>query len=176
MPRPTLWLAAIDGGWRLVSVTDSKRYSEALGAIGTEQVQLCSREDLQPIFVKKMPCRDKDASQEQLSDRSKISKDEKIAFMRWRVLSEESNQKAAKIHREYNRQTGDAVASLTKNNEEASTKLAAQLYDGRISYSIIRVVLRSDYKWNKKQKIRLIEAFNIERHCLHDLPRRAQSV
>jgi hypothetical protein len=134
MPRPTLWLAAIDGGWRLVSVTDSKRYSEALGAIGTEQVQLCSREDLQPIFVKKMPCRAKDASQEQLSDRSKISKDEKIAFMRWRVLSEESNQKAAKIHREYNRQTGDAVASLTKNNEEASTKLAAQLYDGRISW------------------------------------------
>jgi hypothetical protein len=42
--------------------------------------------------------------------------------------------KGAKIHREYNRQTGDAVASLVKNNEEASTKLAAQLYDGRISW------------------------------------------
>ncbi len=121
-------------GWQLVSVTDSKGYSEALGAISADQLQLCSREDLQAIFAKKMPCRAKQATPEQLADRAKISKAEKTAFMKWRILSEEKDNKAAAIHRQYNNQTGEAVAALIKKNDEASATLAGQLYDGRISW------------------------------------------
>src|SRR5437588_11118477 len=51
-------------------------------------------------------------------------------------------------------------------NLQHSSMMVAFLGD-----SIITDVLRSDYKWNKKQKIYFIEAFNIERHCLHDLRR-----
>jgi hypothetical protein len=54
--------------------------------------------------------------------------------MKWGILTEENNQKAAATHQQYNRQTGDNVASLIKKNEEASTKLAEQLYDGRMSW------------------------------------------
>jgi hypothetical protein len=81
-----------------------------------------------------VPCQAKQASAEQLSDRTKISKEEKPAFTKWRVLTEENNQKAAAAHQQYNRQTGDNVAALIKKNQEASAKLAEQLYDGRISW------------------------------------------
>jgi hypothetical protein len=121
-------------GWHLVSVTDAKAYSNALSALNAEQLQLCARADLPPIFTKKMPCQAKQASAEQLSERTKISKEEKPAFMKWRVLTEENNQKAAAAHQQYNRQTGDNVAALIKKNQEASAKLAEQLYDGRISW------------------------------------------
>ena len=120
-------------GWYLVSVTDAKAYSNALSALNAEQQQLCTRADLLPIFEKKMPCQAKQATPEQLSDRSKISKVEIPVFMKWRVLTEENNRKVAATHQQYNRQTGDNVASLTKN-EEASAKLAEQLYNGRISW------------------------------------------
>jgi hypothetical protein len=121
-------------GWHLVSVTDAKAYSNALSAVNAAQLQLCTRADLLPIFAKKMPCQAKQATAEQLSDRAKISKAEKPAFMKWRILTEENIQKAAATHQQYNRQTGDNVASLIKKNEEASTKFAEQLYDGRISW------------------------------------------
>jgi hypothetical protein len=54
--------------------------------------------------------------------------------MRWRILTEENNKKAAATHQQYNRQTSDNIITSLKNNEEASTKLAEQFYDGRISW------------------------------------------
>jgi hypothetical protein len=121
-------------GWHLLSVTDAKGYSDALSAIGADQLQLCSRQDLAPIFAKKMPCRPKQATPEQLADRARISNAEKIAFMKWQALSEERNEKTAAIHRQYNAQTGDGAASLIKKTDEASAQLGQQLYDGRISW------------------------------------------
>jgi hypothetical protein len=117
-----------------VSVTDAKGYSDALSAIGADQLQLCSRQDFAPIFAKKMPCRPKQATPEQLADRARISNAEKIAFMKWQALSEERNEKTAAIHRQYNAQTGDNAASLIKKTDEASAQLGQQLYDGRISW------------------------------------------
>jgi len=145
-------------GWYLASVTDSKGYSGALSAITSEQVELCSRADLQPIFAK-MPCRPKDATPEQLSNRSKISKDEKTPFMKWRVLLEENNKKATAINRQYNRQTGDAMDSLIKRSEEANDRLSTRLYDGRIPWGEynkgrIEIALQAEHK---KQKLWFIE-------------------
>lgn len=136
-------------GWHLVSVTDAKGYSSALSALNAEQLQLCSRADLLPIFEKKMPCQAKQATPQQLSDRSKISKAEKPVFMKWLVLTEENNKKLAATHEQYNRQAGDGVASLAKNKDEAGAKLGEQLYDGRISWGEynkgrMEIVLRAE--------------------------------
>jgi hypothetical protein len=96
-----------------------------------------------------MPCQAKQATPQQLSDRSKISKAEKPVFMKWLVLTEENNKKLAATHEQYNRQAGDGVASLAKNKDEAGAKLGEQLYDGRISWGEynkgrMEIVLRAE--------------------------------
>ena len=121
-------------GYYFVSVSDQKAYGDSLSALRAEQTQACSRADLQSLFAKKMACKAKEATPEQLSDRSKISEAEKIAFDKWRQFIEESNQKAAAINRQYVREKGDVFASVIERRADANERLASQLSDGRISW------------------------------------------
>jgi len=85
---------------------------------------VCSSEDLKALF-RKMPCLPKDATLAQLSDRSKISTDEKTAFTKWRTKVSDSNKKIAAIHRQYN---GTSYASMADKIQADGEKKALELY------------------------------------------------
>ena len=111
-----------------------KGYEDDVSAVIDEQRKVCSQADLQELFSKKMPCKAEDATHEQLSDRSKISSNEKIAFLKWEKISAESNQKLAAINRKHKFKFGEAVASLIEKGLVDRKKLAADFSSGRISW------------------------------------------
>ena len=121
-------------GWSLTPVSNVKGYNDEINAVVGEQREACVRADLQAIFSKKMTCKPNEAAQEQLSDRSKISSDEKIALLKWQDILAETNGKIAAIHRQYNPKSGEAIAVLIEKGVGESKNLALELYNGRISW------------------------------------------
>jgi len=111
-----------------------KGYEDDTSAVIEEQRKVCVQPDLQELFAKKMPCKAEDATREQLSDKSKISSSEKIAFLKWEDISAKSNQKLAGINRQYKFKSGEAVASLIEKGLVDSKKLASDFSNGRISW------------------------------------------
>lgn len=123
-------------GWNLADKTSpegSTPYSEAIGAIVTEQKASCSREDLQ-AFYRKAPCTTGDTTLDQLADRSKISADEKPALSKWRAAQDEFNKRVESIHREYNLQRGNPIAQVIEKASMAGDALALELYNGKITW------------------------------------------
>ena len=122
--------------------TNLKGYEDDVSAVIDEQRKVCTQADLQELFSKKMPCKAEDATREQLSDRSKISSDEKIAFSKWENISAKSNQRLAAINRQYKFKHGEAVASLIEKGLIDSKKFASDFSNGRISWG----------EYNKRRK------------------------
>jgi hypothetical protein len=121
-------------GWVLTPVTDAKAFSDAVRPIGEEMRGNCSREDLQALYRKKMACRAADATPEQLSDRSKISNDEKIALSKWRESVQGGNEKIAAIYRQFYLKNGDAVATVIEGGSAESGRLAQEFSNGGLSW------------------------------------------
>jgi hypothetical protein len=122
------------GGWYLAHMQDPKVFNESVDVEVARLVQLCSQADLQPIFPRKMACKPKDTTPEQLSDRSKISESERVALTKWRSAVEETNQRIAAIDRQYAGRAGEVMASGLERSTSATSQLSSQLYDGRISW------------------------------------------
>jgi hypothetical protein len=121
-------------GWYLTQMTDPKGFNDALSVEVVKLVQLCSQPDLQPIFARRMACKPKDATPEQLSDRSKISEPERVALTKWRSAAEDANQKIAALDRQYEGKTGELFASQIEKTTIACAELASQLSAGHITW------------------------------------------
>ena len=118
-------------GWYLAQVTDPKQFNDAISAAMSDVLQLCAQKDLQPIFAKKTPFKPKDATPDQPSDRSKITNPEKIALMKWRSALEEDNNKIAAIHRQFEPQKGNSIASVIDTSTDASVSSLRSPMTGR---------------------------------------------
>jgi hypothetical protein len=121
-------------GWVLTPVTDVKGYNEGMRPIGEESRAICSRDEFQPLYRKKMSCKAIDTTPEQIGDRSKISLEEKSAFAKWIEVIQLLNDKVASINRQFNPKSGDAVASVVEAGAVDIRKLVAELTSGAISW------------------------------------------
>jgi hypothetical protein len=121
-------------GWVLTPVTDVKGFNEAMRPIGEDLRANCTREDLQVLYRKKMACKALDATPEQISDRSKISNEEKIALAKWLDVIQASNEKIATTYRQFDTKNGDAVATTIEAGVSDTRKLALELSSGTISW------------------------------------------
>jgi hypothetical protein len=122
-------------GWTLTEKTSpagSTPYSDALQALKAEGDALCDREDLQP-FYKKSPCKASEPTLEQLADRSKITPVEKVALTKVRAAIRELNKKYEETNRQYNPQTGYALAENIAKGTATGEKIALEFYEGRIT-------------------------------------------
>ncbi|QPF85166.1 hypothetical protein IC762_02185 [Bradyrhizobium genosp. L] len=120
-------------GWILTPVTDVKGFNEAVRPLGEERRAICTRADLQAVW-KKTPCKASDMAQPQLSDRSKISGEEKIAVARWQDFIQVSNGNLASLYRQYDPKNGDAVASVLERSSSDFRQLALELSNGSIPW------------------------------------------
>jgi hypothetical protein len=121
-------------GWVLTPVTDVKGFNETMRPIGEDLRANCSREDLQVLYRKKMACKALEATPEQMSDRSKISNEEKIALAKWLDAVQAINDKIAATYRQFDSKNGDAVASTIETGMGDTRKLALELSNGRIAW------------------------------------------
>jgi hypothetical protein len=121
-------------GWVLTPVTDAKGFNDAMRPIGEEIRGYCSRDDLQALFRKKIACKAADTNPEQMSDRSKVSSEEKVALTKWMDLIQVSNEKVEAAYRQYDTKNGDAVASTVEAGMADSQKLALELLSGSIPW------------------------------------------
>jgi len=96
-------------------------------------IQACASAELQVIFSKKTPCNPNDPTQQQLSDRTRVSLDEKTALSKWQTIFESNSEKFAALDRQYFSKSGDAIASLVQRATEDAKNNLSDLYNGRIS-------------------------------------------
>lgn len=121
-------------GWVLTPVSDVKGFNEATRPIGEELRALCTREDLQVLYRKRMSCKALDTTPEQLSDRSRVSNEEKTAIAKYLDAIQSANEKIAVVYRQYNPKNGDAVGSVIESGSTDSRKLASELVAGAIPW------------------------------------------
>ena len=123
-------------GWMLAdkasTAAGSNAYNDAIQALNAEDTAICERADLQ-AFYKKFPCRAADPTLEQLANRSKISPEEKIALTKVRAEIKELNKKYEAANRQYNPQTGNALAENIAKGTVMGDKIALDFYEGRIT-------------------------------------------
>jgi hypothetical protein len=136
-------------GWHFTQMSDPNAFNAAMSVEITKLVLLCSQPDLQPIFAKKMACKPKDATPEQLADKLRISESERAALMKWRNAVEECNQRMEAITRQYGGPTGELMATETERSVASNQQLAAQFSEGHLTWGEynkgrIDIVLRTE--------------------------------
>jgi len=142
-------------GWILTPLTDVKSYTEAMRPLGEEQRAFCSRDDLQALF-KKMPCKVNDTAPEQLSDRSKISNEQKANLAKWQEYIRDINDRYAAINVQYNVKNGQAVGSSIQAGAADVDRLASELANGSIAWGEFnrrRVELNKRAQENQKNAL-----------------------
>lgn len=119
-------------GWHLSQITNVKAYNDAMAPLAAEMRQICI--DLEASLSQKMRCKSKDASPQQLADRSKISGSEKIPFLKFRSAINDLNRKVAAVDREFMPRDGDAMASAMEAFIPLNNKIADDLVQGKITW------------------------------------------
>jgi hypothetical protein len=139
-------------GWALTNVGDVKGFNDALRPLGEDQRAFCTRSDLQALW-KKMACKATDTTEAQLSDRSKISNEEKIAVAKWQDFVQVTNERVATVYRQFASGKGEAVASTLEAGTGDSKRLASELSSGSITWGEFnkrRVELNKRIEANQK--------------------------
>lgn len=121
-------------GWVYTPISDVAAFSETLKPIGEELKAGCSREDLRILFRSKMNCRPLEATPEQYADRFKISRDEKVALVKWVEIAQSGNEKIAAAYRQFAGKKGDAVASVIENASLEGKRTADEFANGAYTW------------------------------------------
>jgi hypothetical protein len=120
-------------GWALTNVGDVKGFNDALRPLGEDQRTFCARSDLQPLW-KRMACKAKDTTEAQLSDRTKISGEEKLALAKWQEFIQTINERVATVYRQFAATKGEAVASSLEAGTADVKRLASELSNGSLTW------------------------------------------
>lgn len=151
--NPGLFNACMNaGGWSLTPVADVKGFNDAMRPLGESQRAFCARSDLQPLW-KRMPCKVAETTEAQLSDRSKISSEEKISVAKWQDFVLTSNENVATLYRQFAGAKGEAVASALEAGTADSKSLSSELTTGKITWGEFnrrRVELNKRIQENEK--------------------------
>jgi hypothetical protein len=115
------------------SASKTNPLKQEVDSLNREIRESCSREDLQPVFLKS-PCEISTATLEQLSDKSTITDAQKSALLKVRLDQQSRNRRFATAFRRYGGENGSAMAMLYERGEVALEQHALALYESRISW------------------------------------------
>lgn len=99
----------------------------------SEAKSVCAREDIKPYF-NKSPCNALEISLEQMSDKSKISADEKVAVSKLRAENQTITNKLVDAYRRYGGVKGADIVMLWEKFEQLREKNVLDLYQGKINW------------------------------------------
>ena len=136
-------------GWALIdnAVANSPAYAAAIKEINEDVRAVCRKPDLY-AYYSWAPCQVREATAEQLADRSKVTPAEKPALVRVQAEIAAINTRLAAVHRQYNEKQGNALATNIERSTPLSDRVRQEYLEGRIT--------RGEY--NKRRRDLAIES------------------
>jgi hypothetical protein len=122
------------GGWALVEnvSASSPAYAAAIKEINEDARALCRNPELY-AYYSWAPCRVREATAEQLADRTRVTPAEKPAFNKTKAEVDAINARLIAAHRQYNEKYGNAFATNIEQAMTASHKIQQEYLEGRIT-------------------------------------------
>jgi hypothetical protein len=104
----------------------------AVDALSDELRQMCSREDLR-AYYDKTSCLPADTTIQQMADKSRITKTEKVALNKVRIEVAQVNKKMDDVIRQFDPKNADAIIARRERAVTEQDELALEFYEGRIT-------------------------------------------
>lgn len=122
------------GGWALIdnAVASSPAYAAALKEINEDARAVCKKPDLY-AYYSWAPCRLRETTAEQLTDRTKITPAEKSVFVKQQAEIASINARFAAAHRQYNEKYGNALATNIEQATTSSDRVRQEYLEGRLT-------------------------------------------
>ena len=122
------------GGWALVdnATSGSSAYTATMKEIEADGRTLCKRPDLYPYYSW-APCRAREATPEQITDRAKVTAAEKPAFLAAMSESDNINARIIAARRQNDEKNGEAIAVTIEQSTATSKRFRQEYLEGRIT-------------------------------------------
>jgi predicted aspartyl protease len=104
----------------------------AFNTINSEMLAFCASEEVQPYYSK-TSCKPTDTTLEQMTDKSRITNDEKVALIKVRTEVKKFNKEADEIYRQYNPELAPSNIARRQQAITEQDSLADDFYQGRIT-------------------------------------------
>jgi clan AA aspartic protease (TIGR02281 family) len=119
-------------GWALEKKASVEQAKAALNTVSSEWLAFCASEDVQPYYSK-TACKPEDTTVEQMTDKSRITNDEKVALSKVRTEVKKFADESNEIFRQY---YPDLAPSIIGRRHQAVTEqdsATEDFYQGRIT-------------------------------------------
>jgi hypothetical protein len=122
------------GGWALIDndYANSPTYVAAIKEINEDARAMCRKQELY-AYYSWAPCRVREATAEQLADRTRVTPSEKPAFNKAKAEIDTINARIIAVHRQYNEKHGNALATNIEQGMTGSDRVRQEYLDGRIT-------------------------------------------
>jgi hypothetical protein len=137
-------------GWALIdnSTASSPAYAAAIKEINEEGRELCRKPDLY-AYYSWAPCRVREATAEQVADKTKVTQGEKPAFNNAKAQTDALSARFIAAHRQYNEKNGNALAmnierALASNDVVRQEYLAGRITRGEYNKRRRDIAVESD--------------------------------
>jgi len=111
----------------------SSSFRQEIDAINKEYKTTCEREDVKVLFYK-TKCNASEITLEQLSDKSKISVEEKKALSIYQEENKATTRKFVATHRKYGALKGEEIAAIREKFQQIIEKNQFDFYSGIITW------------------------------------------
>ena len=122
------------GGWALVenATANSPAYTAAVKEINDEGRALCRKPEYYPYYSW-APCGVREATADQMADRTRVTPAEKPVFNKIKAESDDMNARLLAAHRQYNEKHGDGLATNIEQAMASSNIVRQEYLEGRIT-------------------------------------------
>lgn len=133
--NPALYSACMEaGGWALVDNAQgsSPEYAAAIKQINEDGRALCRKPEYYPYYSW-APCAVREATADQLNDRTRVTAAEKSAYERVRAEQDDLTARIIAAHRQYNAKNGEALARNIEQAKAMSDIVRQEYLAGKIT-------------------------------------------
>jgi predicted aspartyl protease len=119
-------------GWTLEKKASVEQAKAAQNTVSSEWLAFCASEEVQPYYSK-TPCRPEDTTNEQMTDKSRITNDEKVALSKVRTEVKKFAKESDEIYRQYYPELAPKVIARRQQAGTENDSAAEDFYQGRIT-------------------------------------------
>ena len=124
-------------GYTLVKQASVEQAKAALNTVDSEQLAFCASEEVQPYYSK-TPCKPEETTLEQMTDKSHITNDEKVALSKVRTEVKKFGKEADEIFRQYYPELAPKVIGRRQQATTEQDRVAEDFYQGPLLRAVGR--------------------------------------
>jgi predicted aspartyl protease len=135
-------------GYTLVKQASVEQAKAVLNNVNSEMLAFCASEEFQPYYSK-TPCKPEDTTLEQMTDKSRITNDEKVALSKVRTEVKKFAKEIDEVDRQYYPELAPSIIARRQQARAEQDSLVEDFYNGRITrgeYNKRRMEITNNYK------------------------------